>query len=83
MRLSNAALASLATRAAGEVVVPAYDRASLAPGIVHLGLGAFHRAHQAVYTEHALRAGDHRWGIVGVSLRRADTSEALTPQDHL
>ena len=70
-------------RATGEVVVPTYDRASLAPGIVHLGLGAFHRAHQAVYTEHTLRAGDYRWGIVGVSLRRADTSEALTPQDHL
>ncbi|REE21633.1 fructuronate reductase [Paraburkholderia sp. BL27I4N3] len=83
MRLSNAALATLATRAAGEVAVPAYDRAGLAPGIVHLGLGAFHRAHQAVYTEHTLRAGDHRWGIVGVSLRRADTSEALAPQDHL
>jgi fructuronate reductase len=83
MRLSNAAVASLATRAAGEVVVPAYDRARLAPGIVHLGLGAFHRAHQAVYTEHTLRAGDYRWGIIGVSLRRADTSEALTPQDHL
>ncbi|MFL9965583.1 mannitol dehydrogenase family protein [Paraburkholderia sediminicola] len=83
MRLSNAALATLAARAAGEVVVPAYDRGSLAPGIVHLGLGAFHRAHQAVYTEHTLRAGDHRWGIVGVSLRRADTSEALAPQDHL
>jgi fructuronate reductase len=83
MRLNNAALASLAARAAGEVVVPAFDRASLAPGIVHLGLGAFHRAHQAVYTEHTLRAGDHRWGIVGVSLRRADTSEALTAQDHL
>jgi fructuronate reductase len=83
MRLSNAALPSLTASAAGEVVVPGYDRASLAPGIVHLGLGAFHRAHQAVYTEHTLRAGDHRWGIVGVSLRHADTSEALTPQDHL
>ena len=83
MRLSNDGLASLAARAASEVVVPSYDRARLAPGIVHLGLGAFHRAHQAVYTEHTLRAGDHRWGIVGVSLRRADTSEALAPQDHL
>lgn len=83
MRLSNAFVASLAAPAARGIVVPTYDRASLAPGIVHLGLGAFHRAHQAVYTEHTLRAGDHRWGIVGVSLRRADTSEALTAQDHL
>jgi fructuronate reductase len=83
MRLSNASVASLAAPAARGIVVPTYDRASLAPGIVHLGLGAFHRAHQAVYTEHTLRAGDHRWGIVGVSLRRADTSEALIAQDHL
>lgn len=83
MRLSNAFVASLAAPAARGIVVPTYDRASLAPGIVHLGLGAFHRAHQAVYTEHTVRAGDHRWGIVGVSLRRADTSEALIAQDHL
>ncbi|WP_144147576.1 mannitol dehydrogenase family protein [Paraburkholderia sp. BCC1884] len=83
MRLNNDSMASLAARAAGEISVPAYRRASLEAGIVHLGLGAFHRAHQAVYTEHVLRAGDHRWGIVGVSLRRADTSQALAPQDNL
>ncbi|MBB4688147.1 mannitol dehydrogenase family protein [Amycolatopsis jiangsuensis] len=42
----------------------------VAAGIVHFGLGAFHRVHQAVYTEDAMRAsGDHTWGIVGVSSR--------------
>jgi fructuronate reductase len=62
---------------------PRYDRTALKPGIVHLGLGAFHRAHQAVYTEAALAGGDLRWGTVGVSLRSADTRDALGPQDGL
>ena len=48
---------------------PAYDRAVLAPGIVHLGFGAFHRAHQAVYTDAAPARRFDRWGIVGVSQR--------------
>jgi len=63
---------------------PAYDRARLAPGIVHLGIGAFHRAHQAAVTDLAIAAsGDLRWGIVGVSLRSPDTRDALAPQDGL
>jgi fructuronate reductase len=61
---------------------PRYDRGALATGIVHLGLGAFHRAHQAVYTDSVL-ADDPRWGIAGVSLRSADTRDALAPQDGL
>ena len=47
---------------------PRYDRAAVATGIVHLGIGAFQRAHQAMYTEAALNAGDLRWGVVGASL---------------
>lgn len=62
---------------------PGYDRAALATGIVHLGLGAFHRAHQALYTEAALAAGDRRWGIVGVHLRGRRLADALQAQDHL
>jgi len=62
---------------------PAYDRSALRTSIVHLGVGAFHRAHQAVYTEEALAAGPRDWGILGVSLRSAATCEALTPQDGL
>ncbi|RFB80282.1 mannitol dehydrogenase family protein [Methylovirgula sp. 4M-Z18] len=65
------------------VIVPTYDRAALSTGIVHLGIGAFHRAHQAAYTEAALQAGDLRWGILGVSLRSPDTRDALHPQDGL
>jgi fructuronate reductase len=61
---------------------PPYDRAAVTPGIVHLGIGAFHRAHMAVYVDDLL-ARDPRWGIIGASLRRPDTRDALRPQDFL
>jgi fructuronate reductase len=60
-----------------------YDPALLDIGIVHLGLGAFHRAHEADYTDAAIRKGDMRWGILGASLRSPDTRDALAPQDYL
>ena len=60
-----------------------YDRAALRTGIVHLGIGAFHRAHQAAYTDAVLTAGDLRWGIMAASLRSSDTRDALAPQDCL
>ncbi|MET3898726.1 fructuronate reductase [Devosia sp. UYZn731] len=62
--------------------VPDYDRSTVTPGIVHLGIGAFHRAHMAVYVD-SLLASHPSWGIVGASLRRPDTKEALEPQDGL
>jgi fructuronate reductase len=66
------------------VARPRYERAALQAGIVHLGAGAFQRAHLAAATEAALHAnGDLRWGIAGVSLRRADTHDALAPQGGL
>jgi len=77
-RLGNALLAT----PPASVAVPRYDRAAVTTGIVHLGLGAFHRAHQAVYTD-AVLADDPRWGILGVSLRSPETRDALAPQDHL
>jgi fructuronate reductase len=62
---------------------PDYEPAAHGAGIVHLGLGAFHKAHQAVYTDDALgeRGGD--WRITGVSLRSAEPAAALTPQNGL
>ncbi len=64
-----------------DVARPRYDRAALLPGIVHLGVGAFQRAHLAAVNEAALHAtGDLRWGVVGVSLRQPDTRDALAPQ---
>ncbi|MEJ1977505.1 MAG: mannitol dehydrogenase family protein [Acetobacteraceae bacterium] len=78
-RLSAATLRTLPE----SIARPAYDRSAVAAGIVHLGIGAFHRAHQAVYTESVLAAGDRRWGIVGASLRSPDTRDALAAQDGL
>jgi fructuronate reductase len=78
-RLSTAALASLPSA----VRRPAYDRGAVRTGIVHLGIGAFHRAHQAVYTDDVLASGDLAWGILGASLRSPDTRDALAPQDGL
>ena len=49
---------------------------------MHLGIGAFHRAHQAVYTDDIL-AKDPGWAIVGASLRSSETRDALKPQDGL
>jgi len=63
-----------------DVLRPRYDRSRLTTGIVHLGIGAFHRAHQAVYTDDALNRNFGPWGIVGVSLRSPDTYDALNPQ---
>ena len=62
---------------------PAYDRTAQAAGIVHIGIGAFHRAHQAVYTDDAMGAGDRDWGIVGLSLRSGDVAAQLNAQDGL
>ena len=63
---------------------PAFDRDGLQVGIVHLGLGAFMRAHLAVFNDDALdrgsQSGSRCWGLCGVSLRRADTRDALAPQ---
>lgn len=72
--------------ARGAVPVPAYPRSALTAGIVHLGVGGFHRAHQAMYVDRLLRAGGAReWGICGVGLLPADERmrDALVPQDGL
>lgn len=52
-------------------------------GIVHLGLGAFFRAHGAIYVEEAMAASGGDWGILGVSLRNPDIRDALAPQGGL
>ncbi|SCL35079.1 fructuronate reductase [Micromonospora nigra] len=68
--------------------LPADSRPLVRPGtvpagMVHLGLGAFHRAHQAVYTEAAVGVAGGDWGIVGVAPRNAALVETLTAQDNL
>jgi len=60
----------------GDVAVPDYDRAVISPGIAHIGVGNFHRAHQALVIDRLLRAGRAQdWGIVGIALLPSD--EAL------
>ncbi|MFM9974872.1 MAG: mannitol dehydrogenase family protein [Beijerinckiaceae bacterium] len=60
-----------------------YDRSRLVPGIVHLGLGAFARAHLCAYTEDSLEQDFAAWGITGVSLRNPDQRDRLEPQNGL
>jgi mannitol 2-dehydrogenase len=66
------------------IPLPTYDRNSLAPGIVHIGVGGFHRAHQGVFLD---RLAEQRissdWGVVGVGLRSAKGREELLSQDCL
>ncbi|MFA6117806.1 MAG: mannitol dehydrogenase family protein [Sphingomonas sp.] len=78
-RLSNETLDALPA----DVAVPSYDRFAVKHGVVHLGIGAFHRAHQAVIFEAALESGDLRWGITGASLRSAGVRDEMNPQDGL
>jgi mannitol 2-dehydrogenase len=68
------------------VALPAYDRTRLTPGIVHIGLGNFHRAHQAVYLDDLFAMGQgHDWAILGAGVRAGDARmrEALLAQDCL
>ena len=62
---------------------PTYDRDATASGIVHIGTGAFHKAHQAVYTDAAMDDYGGDWMITGVSLRSPDVADALNPQQGL
>lgn len=68
------------------VAVPNYRHNQLSPGIVHFGVGNFHRAHQAVYLDALFNLGiDHDWGLVGAGVRDADKTmrEILAAQDYL
>jgi len=68
------------------VTLPAYDRTRLTPGIVHIGLGNFHRAHMAVYLDDLFAQGsDLDWAIIGAGVRPADAKmrDALKAQDCL
>lgn len=78
-RLNQAEISALPK----DVLLPSYDRNAIKPGIVHLGIGAFHRAHQAFYTEAVLNQFGGDWGIIGCSLRSASVRDQLAPQDGL
>ncbi|WP_296640351.1 mannitol dehydrogenase family protein [Roseinatronobacter sp.] len=80
--LTNATLAQLP----GSIPKPNYDRAGLTPGIVHIGLGNFHRAHQAWYTHRLMQQGlAQDWAILGAGVRPYDAAmrDKLLAQDCL
>lgn len=80
--LSNATLPKLPD----SVARPIYDRSQLTPGIVHIGLGNFHRAHQAWYLHRLMQEGKSLdWAIIGASVRHDDTPQRgrLAKQDYL
>lgn len=82
IKLAANALSSLPV----SVAVPAYAREDLSPGIVHFGVGNFHRAHQAVYLDDLFNLGrDHDWAIVGAGVREPDArmKAILGDQDYL
>jgi mannitol 2-dehydrogenase len=72
--------------AAPSVEMPAYDRSKITPGIVHMGVGNFHRGHQAVFTDDILGIeGQEGWGYAGLGIRAgsAKIRDVLKGQDHL
>ena len=77
-RLSSASLDQLPASTAR----PSYDR-DQPVGVVHLGTGAFHRAHQATYFDALMSAGETGWMVQGASLRSATVAEQMNPQDGL
>ena len=78
MKLNNDTLSQLKG-----IRLPDYDRATTRAGIVHIGVGAFHRAHQAWYTEAVMNRFGGDWRIIGVSLKRPVMRDQLLPQDGL
>ena len=81
-KLNAGTLASFA----GTVSVPSYDRSGISTGIVHFGVGGFHRAHQAMYVDRLLETGSAReWGICGVGVLQSDARmrDVMAAQDCL
>ena len=77
MKLNYSSLGSLPA----SVSVPSYDIKSLQPGIFHIGVGNFHRAHQAMYLDRLFNLGiDHDWGLVGSGIKSGDRGMRLKLQ---
>jgi mannitol 2-dehydrogenase len=72
--------AALRVADSAEIDVPGYDRGALAAGVVHISVGGFHRAHQALYFDELAHLGETDWGVVGVGLHRPQMGEVLSDQ---
>ena len=80
MKLNNASLAEI------PIEKPNYDRSEISVGIVHFGVGGFHRAHQAMYVDRLLNQGQAKeWGICGVGVLPSDRrmADVMADQDGL
>ena len=80
MKLLNATLSKMPA----SVQRPVYDRSRLKPGILHIGLGNFHRAHQAWFVHSLMQRSEAMgWGIIGAGVRPADETrrQQLSAQD--
>jgi mannitol 2-dehydrogenase len=69
----------------GRLNPPPYDRAAVTPGVVHIGVGGFHRAHQALFHDRLLERGESDWGICAMGVLDADArmQDVLAEQDGL
>lgn len=78
-RLNQASLATLPAN----ITAPKYAPVTVSSGILHFGVGNFHRAHQAMYCDALLNKGELKWGITGISMRSPDMRDHLAAQDYL
>ena len=83
LKASSTAVRLSAPASEATVMLPSHARAPIQLGVTHLGLGAFHRAHQAVVFDALLQGGDARWGVLGVAMRSTDIADGLKAQDGL
>ena len=73
--MTSAVNLKMANSTTSEIAASVYDRSSCQIGVVHLGFGAFHRAHQAVYLDSYMeKSGDLNWGIAAVNLRESEVT---------
>jgi len=82
LKLSNDTMSALPA----DIIRPEYDRTALTPGIIHIGLGNFHRAHQSWYLHRLMQKGlAHDWAIIGAGMRPYDETqrEKMAAQDYL
>lgn len=79
MHLSDTSLTACGRRSG----LATYDRRRLQHSVVHIGVGGFHRAHQAVYFDSLIRTGEHDWAEIGIGLHTPAMKHALGPQDCL
>lgn len=81
--MSAALNPSLLSAPPAGVRVPGYDRAALTAGMAHVGVGAFHRCHQAEFTDDLLEQRFDRWGVIGINIRPPRLADTLGRQDGL